>query len=87
MARRLGKALALILWLAVPAQAGDEAAPVTVLALGDSLTQGYGLPQEDGLVPQLRRWLAERATSRRESSMAACRAIPRRAGPRGWDGA
>jgi len=56
----MGKALALILWLTVPAQAGDEAAPVTVLALGDSLTQGYGLPQEDGLVPELRRWLAGR---------------------------
>lgn len=33
------------------------AAPVTVIALGDSLTQGYGLPAEDGLVPQLQRWL------------------------------
>ncbi|MEM7597852.1 MAG: arylesterase [Pseudomonadota bacterium] len=30
---------------------------VTVLALGDSLTQGFGLPLEDGLVPQLQRWL------------------------------
>src|SRR6056297_705891 len=60
VSRHMGKALALILWLTVPAQAGDEAAPVTVLALGDSLTQGYGLPQEDGLVPELRRWLAGR---------------------------
>ncbi|HAW48805.1 MAG TPA: arylesterase [Roseovarius sp.] len=63
VARHLGKALVLFLWMAVPAQAGEEAAadvPVTVLALGDSLTQGYGLPQQDGLVPQLRRWLAER---------------------------
>lgn len=32
--------------------------PVTVAALGDSLTQGYGLQPEDGLVPQLGRWLA-----------------------------
>ncbi|MEO0750815.1 MAG: arylesterase, partial [Pseudomonadota bacterium] len=31
--------------------------PVTVLALGDSLTQGFGLPEADGLVPQLQRWL------------------------------
>ncbi|ARE40174.1 Arylesterase precursor [Rhodovulum sp. P5] len=31
--------------------------PVTIAALGDSLTQGYGLPQEDGFVPQLERWL------------------------------
>lgn len=29
-----------------------------VLALGDSLTAGYGLPQEDGFVPQLNAWLA-----------------------------
>ena len=60
MTRHLGKALGLFLCLAAPAQAGDGGAPVTVLALGDSLTQGYGLAQEDGLVPQLRRWLAER---------------------------
>ncbi len=32
---------------------------VTVLALGDSLTHGYGLPQEDGFVPQLQAWMAE----------------------------
>jgi len=56
---RLGKALALILGLAVSVPAAQAGGPVTVLALGDSLTQGYGLPQEDGLVPQLRRWLAE----------------------------
>ncbi len=30
---------------------------VTVAALGDSLTQGYGLPPEDGFVPQLQTWL------------------------------
>lgn len=33
------------------------AEPVTVLALGDSLTQGYGLPADEGFVPQLQRWL------------------------------
>lgn len=33
------------------------AQPVTVAALGDSLTQGYGLPQGDGFVPQLQAWL------------------------------
>lgn len=36
------------------------AEPVTIAALGDSLTQGYGLPPEDGLVPQLERWLTAR---------------------------
>ncbi|MCE5974462.1 arylesterase [Sinirhodobacter sp. WL0062] len=33
------------------------AAPLTVLALGDSLTQGYGLAPDEGLVPALGRWL------------------------------
>jgi acyl-CoA thioesterase-1 len=33
------------------------AEPVTIAALGDSLTQGYGLMQEDGFVPQLEAWL------------------------------
>ncbi|MFN4130389.1 MAG: arylesterase [Paracoccaceae bacterium] len=34
------------------------AEPVTVFALGDSLTAGYGLPESDGLVPQLNAWMA-----------------------------
>ena len=34
-----------------------EAEPVTVAALGDSLTQGFGLPPDDGFVPQLQAWL------------------------------
>lgn len=34
-----------------------EADTVTIAALGDSLTQGYGLAQEDGFVPQLEAWL------------------------------
>lgn len=33
------------------------AEPVTVVALGDSLTAGYGLAPEAGLVPQLEGWL------------------------------
>ncbi|WP_240789428.1 arylesterase [Pseudooceanicola onchidii] len=35
-------------------------ADTTILALGDSLTQGYGLPQDDGFVPQLQAWLRDR---------------------------
>jgi acyl-CoA thioesterase-1 len=31
---------------------------LTIVALGDSLTQGYGLPVEEGFVPQLQAWLA-----------------------------
>ncbi|MFZ1725441.1 MAG: arylesterase [Albidovulum sp.] len=38
------------------------AEPATVVALGDSLTAGYGLPVEDGLVPQLQRWLTAHGT-------------------------
>ena len=30
---------------------------VTIAALGDSLTQGYGLPSDQGFVPQLEAWL------------------------------
>ena len=33
------------------------AEPVTIAALGDSLTQGYGLPADQGFIPQLQRWL------------------------------
>lgn len=33
------------------------AEPLTIAALGDSLTQGYGLAQPDGFVPQLEAWL------------------------------
>ena len=36
-----------------------HAEPVTIAALGDSLTQGYGLHQEDGFVPQLQSWLRD----------------------------
>ncbi len=38
----------------LPAQAADD---VHVLALGDSLTAGYGLAESEGLVPQLNAWL------------------------------
>ncbi|KIC37662.1 GDSL family lipase [Ruegeria sp. ANG-R] len=30
---------------------------VVIAALGDSLTQGYGLPEQEGFVSQLQRWL------------------------------
>ncbi|MEX0318786.1 MAG: arylesterase [Ruegeria sp.] len=35
------------------------AEPVVIAALGDSLTQGYGLIEQEGFVPQMRGWLAE----------------------------
>ncbi|WP_134726316.1 arylesterase [Paracoccus luteus] len=52
----LARALAITFLTALPA----AAQPVTVAALGDSLTQGYGLPQRAGLVPQLQAWLRDR---------------------------
>lgn len=36
---------------------GAQAEEMVIAALGDSLTQGFGLPVEDGFVPQLQRWL------------------------------
>ena len=55
-ARRPLRQMALICGLiAVTGQA--LAADIRIAALGDSLTQGYGLIEKDGLVPQLQRWL------------------------------
>lgn len=49
--------LAVLLWHGA-AQAQQQT--VTIAALGDSLTQGYGLIEEEGFVPQLQRWLRAR---------------------------
>ncbi|MEM6498854.1 MAG: arylesterase [Pseudomonadota bacterium] len=46
-----------MLVLAISPAAATE--PVTILALGDSLTQGFGLVPNDGFVPQLDRWLQD----------------------------
>ncbi len=49
-------ALALLVgWVSVA-----QAEPVEIVALGDSLTAGYGLAQGDGFVPQLQAWLQDR---------------------------
>lgn len=53
----LGKAL---IGFALLTGAVEAAEPVDILALGDSLTHGYGLPEDEGLVPQLSRWLEAR---------------------------
>lgn len=52
---RLGKAAAVAVMVAGPASA-----EVTIAALGDSLTQGYGLLPEDGFTAQLQAWLTAR---------------------------
>ena len=48
-----------LLLFATPALA-QTAAPIRLLALGDSLTAGYGLPRGEGFVPKLQAALASR---------------------------
>jgi acyl-CoA thioesterase-1 len=55
-ARRAALNLLAAVMIATPALAE----PVTVVALGDSLTAGYGLEPFEGLVPQLQAWLTAR---------------------------
>jgi acyl-CoA thioesterase-1 len=58
-AKRAGRNLWLTLALSLGLLSGAAyAKPATILALGDSLTAGYGLPEGEGLVPQLNAWLA-----------------------------
>ncbi|MBD3679128.1 MAG: arylesterase [Rhodobacteraceae bacterium] len=45
-----------VLLVAAPASAET----LTIAALGDSLTQGYGVPRGEGFVPQLQRWVDAR---------------------------
>lgn len=47
--------MALAIALALPTVAAAE--PAQVVALGDSLTAGYGLADGEGFVPQLQAWL------------------------------
>lgn len=52
--------LALLLAMSVPgARAAQETAPLRLLALGDSLTAGYGLAPQDGFTAQLERALTK----------------------------
>ncbi|MFP7674049.1 arylesterase [Marivita sp. S0852] len=54
-------AVAFLVWSTAAAQAQ----PVEVLALGDSLTAGYGLMDADGFVPKLQAWLDEQGLEAR----------------------
>ena len=47
----------LTLALLIGAGALPASAEQVIAALGDSLTAGYGLPDGEGLVPQLQTWL------------------------------
>lgn len=61
--RAAGKRAALGAAVVFTLVAGNSVAfaeTLRITALGDSLTQGYGLPQGEGLVPQLQAWLTAR---------------------------
>lgn len=61
-------ALVLCLGLAFATVAGAQQTrelPLSIVAFGDSLTQGYGLIDEEGFVPQLRAWLEAQGESLR----------------------
>ncbi len=51
--RTLRNGLVGLLFLSTPI----IAEPVVIAAMGDSLTQGYGLDADDGFVPQMQNWL------------------------------
>ena len=55
--RKLRKALMPAMFICCGFAAAAE--PVVIAALGDSLTQGHGLPEKDGFVSQLQRWLLD----------------------------
>ncbi|MEC9312225.1 MAG: GDSL-type esterase/lipase family protein [Pseudomonadota bacterium] len=55
-----GGLAALFLGFAASFGSAAQAEEVRILALGDSLTQGYGLPVEEGFVLQLQAWLQAR---------------------------
>lgn len=46
-----------MIWVVAVFPSLCAAQEVTIVALGDSLTQGYGLVPEQGFVPQLQNWL------------------------------
>lgn len=54
---RVIRNLAVLLILSAGVANAEE---ITIAALGDSLTQGYGLAPADGFVPQLQSWLTNR---------------------------
>ncbi|WP_299781977.1 arylesterase [uncultured Roseobacter sp.] len=51
-----------VMCLALFCPVAGQAEEVVIAALGDSLTQGYGLVETEGFVPQLQRWLEAEGT-------------------------
>jgi acyl-CoA thioesterase-1 len=58
--------LFLALFVALMAISSPSATQPRIVALGDSLMAGYGLAPDDGLVPQLQRWLDAHGAARFE---------------------
>jgi acyl-CoA thioesterase-1 len=58
-ARAIRNAATAFFFATLPASADS----LTLVALGDSLTAGYGLPPDQGLVPQLQDWLTAQGAS------------------------
>jgi len=56
---RCGAAAMVLTLVPLFSVAPAQAEGIRLAALGDSLTQGYGLAQGEGLVPQLQAWLLE----------------------------
>lgn len=54
-----------LVWIVTFLPSCGFADDVIIAALGDSLTQGYGLVQEQGFVPQLQTWLDENGVDAR----------------------
>ncbi len=51
------KLLAATILAVLTTQAAQAEDTFTIVAFGDSITRGYGLPEDQGLVPQLQAWL------------------------------
>jgi lysophospholipase L1-like esterase len=60
----IAAAFGALLNAAMPTRPLRAQAPVTIVALGDSLTAGYGLPAKDGFVPRLQAALSARGFPR-----------------------
>lgn len=58
--KALCAAASLAFTLIAPVSVARAADGITLMALGDSLTHGYGLPEAEGFVPRLQAWLRGR---------------------------
>jgi acyl-CoA thioesterase-1 len=61
--RQIAALCSVVLLAATAAPAAHADRPLHIVALGDSLTAGLGLPEKDGFVPRLQAALAEKGVS------------------------